>query len=147
MCSAFSSHQNQRALRSGSLSRDPPPDVRGAIHQRDEIPFTPVQKSDRIAANERDIPEIEYDTASALFRPNQFLQFGDVFPVYSAAQGKNPLLVRGPSDSQHRLAQILSLHGCPESTISNEKKCKPVANRKPFPVRDLGFLKRRLHRH
>src|SRR5277367_1524910 len=63
ICSAFSSDQNQRALCSIFLSRDPLADVWIAIHQRNVSRFALREKIDAVLTCQSHILEVENDAA------------------------------------------------------------------------------------
>jgi len=83
--SAFSSDQNQRALRSGSLSRDPLADIWITIHQRNVSRFALREKIDTVLTGQSHILEVENDAAIIPFRANESFQLGDTLLVDPAA--------------------------------------------------------------
>ena len=83
--SAFSSDQNRRALRSGSLSCDPFADIWIAIDQHDAIRFALSEKGDTVLAGQSHILEVENDSAIFPFSADERFQLSNVLVVDPAA--------------------------------------------------------------
>jgi hypothetical protein len=96
-----SSDQNQLALRSVSLSRDPLADIWIAIRQLNAGRFALSEKIDAILTSQSQILKIKNDSAIFSFRRNERFQLGNVLLVDPTAYGKDDVPVGRPLNSQH----------------------------------------------